>query len=484
MADLQNVLQDRGLSVSNLPDKGRCLFTSRDFRPGEVILRQEPYVFVPSNGSKESRCDGCLTTINLKKCSGCQVVWYCGSSCQKSEWKLHRLECQALSRLDKDKRRSVTPTIRLMVKLYLKRKLQNEQVIPMTITDNYGLVVALVSHMSEIDEKQIVLYAQMANLVNLILQFPDINLKEIAENYSKFSCNAHTICDSELRPQGTGLFPLISIINHSCLPNAVLGFEGRIAVVRAMVHIPKESEVTISYIETAGSTMTRQKALKEQYLFSCKCVRCDKMGQPDDIEESAILEGYRCADEKCNGFLLRDPDNKGFVCQKCSLLRNKEEIKKLASEVQSISERAPSSLSPENKQEAIKLYKTIEKLQTRLCHPFSIALLRTRESLLKMLMEVENWREALTCCRLTLPVYQRAYPPTHPLTGLQYYACGKLEWLLGETEEALSSLTKASEILRISHGTSTPFMKELFGKTGEARAEASYKQRSSDEGDD
>lgn len=39
--------------------------------------------------------------------------------------------------------------------------------------------------MSEIDEKQLVLYAQMANLVSLILQWPNINIKEIAENFSK-----------------------------------------------------------------------------------------------------------------------------------------------------------------------------------------------------------------------------------------------------------------------------------------------------------
>lgn len=39
--------------------------------------------------------------------------------------------------------------------------------------------------MSDIDEKQLVLYAQMASLVNLILQWPEINIKEIAENFSK-----------------------------------------------------------------------------------------------------------------------------------------------------------------------------------------------------------------------------------------------------------------------------------------------------------
>jgi len=108
------------------------------------------------------------------------------------------------------------------------------------------------------------LFAQMANLVKLILQLPGIDIKEIAESFSKLACNAHTICDSELRPLGTGLYPVISIINHSCLPNSVLVFEGRVAGVRAVQHIPKGTEVSISYIETAGSTMTRQKALKEQ----------------------------------------------------------------------------------------------------------------------------------------------------------------------------------------------------------------------------
>jgi hypothetical protein len=36
-------------------------------------------------------------------------------------------------------------------------------------------------------------------------------------------------------------------------------------------------KVLISYIETAGSTMTRQKALKEQYRFTCTCPRCIKV---------------------------------------------------------------------------------------------------------------------------------------------------------------------------------------------------------------
>ena len=60
--------------------------------------------------------------------------------------------------------------------------------------------------MSEIDENQLVLYAQMANLVSLILQWPEakINIKDIAVNFSKVSsliiCHEQTIFHVFQRP--------------------------------------------------------------------------------------------------------------------------------------------------------------------------------------------------------------------------------------------------------------------------------------------
>ncbi|XP_058097233.1 histone-lysine N-methyltransferase ASHR1 isoform X2 [Magnolia sinica] len=480
MEDLEKELSTHGLTISSFPDKGRCLFATRDFSPGEVIICQDPYASTPTNSPADLRCDGCFASSNLKKCSACRIAWYCGSRCQKLEWKLHQLECQALVGLNEDRRKMLTPSIRLMVRLVLKSKLQSEQVIPSTATDNYNLIEALMAHMSDIGEKKLILYAQMANLVNLILPSLEINIKEVARNFSKLACNAHTICDSELRPLGTGLYPVISIINHSCLPNSVLVFEGRLAVVRAVEPIAKGAEVSISYIETAASTTTRQKALKEQYLFTCTCSRCMKVGLYEDLQESAVLEGYRCKDKKCDGFLLLDSDKKVFICQQCGLVRTQQEIEKIATEVEQLSEKATLSQSSGNFFEASAMYKIIEQLQLQLCHPLSINLMRTRETLLKILMELKDWRGALSYCRLTIPVYERVYPAIHPLVGLQYYTCGKLEWLIEETRVALKSFTKAADVLRITHGTSTPFVKELFSKLEEARAEAAYSLKQHD----
>lgn len=48
---------------------------------------------------------------------------------QREEWKLHQLECRAIAALTEDRKKMLTPTIRLMVRLVLRRKLQDDKVL-------------------------------------------------------------------------------------------------------------------------------------------------------------------------------------------------------------------------------------------------------------------------------------------------------------------------------------------------------------------
>jgi SET and MYND domain-containing protein len=103
--------------------------------------------------------------------------------------------------------------------------------------------------MANTGEERLVLYAQMANLVQMMVDSNDVKIKEVTKDFCRFACNAHTICDEEMRPLGTGLYPVISIINHSCSPNAVLHFDGKHAVVRALENINKGTEVNSITLE-------------------------------------------------------------------------------------------------------------------------------------------------------------------------------------------------------------------------------------------
>ncbi|KAJ3672932.1 hypothetical protein LUZ60_006306 [Juncus effusus] len=473
MEDLQRALSGDGLTVSSVSSKGRALFTTRSFSPGEVILYQDPYASVPNKASVGSICDYCFSSSNVKKCTACRVACYCSIKCQRAEWKLHQLECKALNSLSEERKKMVTPTIRLIVRLSIRAKLQQDKIIPASEKDNYDLIKALESHISALGEDQLVLYAQMANLVNLMLPNFQIDLKEITHNFSKLACNAHTICDAELRPIGTGLFPVISMINHSCVPNSVLVFEGRVAYVRAIEPISKNTEVVISYIETYASYERRQNELK-QYYFTCTCPRCIK----NNYEEDSVLEGYRCKNNKCNGILVNNSEKGDFICEKCGLNRDELELKRINDDVVQLCDNASVILSKGNINEAYLLYKKIEEIQSNIYQLFSVNLLRTHETLLKICMELKDWEAALMYCKLTIQAYERIYPPIHPMIGLQFYTCAKIEWLLEKTEEALKSYTRAFDILRITHGTKSHFMKELIFNLDEARAEASYKNSS------
>nr|ADP02224.1 zf-MYND domain-containing protein [Triticum aestivum] len=442
---LQRELAGRGLAVASVPGKGRGLVAARSFFPGEVIICQEPYASTPNRISVGSSCDHCFASGNLRKCSVCRVAWYCGSVCQKEEWKLHQLECQAISALTEERKKMLTPTIRLMVKLILRRKLQSEK---------------------------------MANLVQLILPSIELDLKEIAHTFSKsfvctevgiaychvleilavigslrpnplglgsaviavhptqvqFACNAHTICDPELRPLGTGLFPAISIINHRIL--------------RKMLSWRDTDARTKSVM--AFCCLTR-----ERRLIHARNVAFLEM-KKSNIDNSEAGSVYKTIEQL---------EQKHYHSFSTTLLHTRETLLKAwRANVKTSQSFGYETHLGESSTRMGDLLGSPRERVSYLAYPNLFGIKGfVSIPLLQIYMELQDWQTALMYCRLTIPVYERVYPPFHPMVGLQFYTCGKLEWLLEYTEDALKSLTRAADVLRITHGTQSQFMKELFG---------------------
>lgn len=54
----------------------------------------------------EMTCDSCLkpeTSVPLKNCSACHLVWYCDTTCQRNHWKTHKNDCQRVT----DRKKSI-----------------------------------------------------------------------------------------------------------------------------------------------------------------------------------------------------------------------------------------------------------------------------------------------------------------------------------------------------------------------------------------
>ena len=106
------------------------------------------------------------------------------------------------------------------------------------------------------------------------------------------NANAHSIPSSPL----FALYPLASMLNHSCDPNAFLFPEAESVVVRASRPILPGEEVSLSYVPLFQPRALRRRQLKEERYFRCECLRCAAWDRERE------LSGIACKVKACGGF--------------------------------------------------------------------------------------------------------------------------------------------------------------------------------------
>jgi len=101
---------------------------------------------------------------------------------------------------------------------------------------------------------------------------------------------------------GSGLYALQSSCNHSCVPNAEVTFPENnfVLSVKAVTDISEGEEIMISYLDECArdrSRHSRQKILRENYLFTCQCGKCvEEADQPDVTSEEEASDDDCCMD--------------------------------------------------------------------------------------------------------------------------------------------------------------------------------------------
>ncbi|CAM9965703.1 unnamed protein product [Laminaria digitata] len=117
---------------------------------------------------------------------------------------------------------------------------------------------------------------------------------------------------------GVGLYCAAAMFNHSCVPNALVKFNGKELSVVATRHIERGAPVTVSYGPLASkvaSSLKRRALLQKGYFFLCKCPACNpKMARSHQSnertsprEEAAAhseTTDFACMEDGCVGTLL------------------------------------------------------------------------------------------------------------------------------------------------------------------------------------
>ena len=183
------------------------------YQKGQEILRCQPFTYIVDHEFRSIVCDYCLklnesNSKPLKKCSACQIVYYCGNRCQKKAWKSHhQRECKGL--------KNISPNLLFNHDLHVMRiilKLPNggDREFVELPNGKRRYFRDLMSHHKEISQSE-KMHAFQSVILVLKLCLDEKNLpeksNEVLEIYGKMVINSFEIQDNSMTEGiGQGLY--------------------------------------------------------------------------------------------------------------------------------------------------------------------------------------------------------------------------------------------------------------------------------------
>ncbi|KAK6336368.1 hypothetical protein TWF696_001929 [Orbilia brochopaga] len=284
---------------------GRGAFSSTLIPAGVEILNiSDPLICIPDNPHLDTCCHYCMAQATdttstsvihayephvwLSYCLGCKVVKYCTKACQTNDWKRkgHSYECAIYKALYPKVLPTAARAILRMAKLFLS------ETIP---ANKIGGIGALKSQLTEFEKAGGETWENVNLIAKATAEYSKLSKKASFEPEFMRDLNCKLLLNSiatstqTFDPVGVSLDYQAAMFNHSCDPNAIIIFDGRQLLLRSLREIPKDTEITISYIDNWLPRVERQRELSDRYLFKCTCSLCSTNPQP--------LESWLC--KKC-----------------------------------------------------------------------------------------------------------------------------------------------------------------------------------------
>eukprot|EP00118_Oscarella_pearsei_P009669 m.56400 g.56400 ORF g.56400 m.56400 type:complete len:432 (+) comp34594_c0_seq2:103-1398(+) len=413
------------VSSGPVEGKGRGYLAVKSIKRGDLIGREDPFVFVVDQKHRTSLCHQCLeNSQTLSRCSKCKVAFYCGRKCQQLAWSGHKLECR---RLCKIKPKVPTESVRFLARLLQQFKNLREQ----------DLLKQLCCHANSLKSKkqQQVFFRVTQTLLEFMDPTLEVDSYILADLYRKIVCNSFSICNGEMQPIGVGLFLKFSLLNHCCHPNCVVTYCGPQMQVRAVRQIEVGEEVTISYVPVYQPIERRREALLEQYSFLCSCSGCES--------EEALSQNKIHTTSGGN----RQEKDVSLAAIKTSVERSEETV--VAAE---------RLMQTEEYSEALSLLEScISSSGLHSCSYFTVQCL---DKAMDACIETQQWKRALEYALKTIEPYRLFCSPYDPLLAVQLLKVGKLQLHLNMGNDATHSINAALSILEVTHGIDHCLSKE------------------------
>jgi len=286
-----DLVKGKELLIVDLKGYGKSLIADRDFKKGEQILREKPFISCTLN---DRACDYCLKLFSdIKKqydCPKCGAESYCDQFCAENAWNTyHKSLCGSYTRdLKKRGQNGVSNSAKIpLIIMKLYGKIRQMQGWPFSISKVPIIESLSVSSLEgKFGYNSWKVYLSIRDELAL-KEYERFDFRIYLDLYFKLFNNAFQIKYVEgkaedyiekLGETGLAVFPIATFINHSCLPNAGWITDavkyGDNLLLLATQDIKKGEQIFISYIPHLGNFIERQKQLL-QYSFKCSCMACE-----------------------------------------------------------------------------------------------------------------------------------------------------------------------------------------------------------------
>ncbi|XP_041981847.1 SET domain-containing protein SmydA-8 [Aricia agestis] len=314
--------------VKEDPKLGRYLEATRNIKPGDIVMKEEPLITGPSQITPPV-CLGCYRLLeedNIVSCEKCG--WpFCSEACTQNA--VHQPECFYTQ--SKDEKVSISsygmphPNYQCITVLRCLYQRDHNQKL-------WRKLQTLESHDEERKNTE-----KWNNDKKMICQFiwEFFKLKDTFSEEEIMRCcgivqiNGHEV--PLLEPEYIAVFDRVSMVEHCCRANCNKSFtsDGKI-ILYAGVNIPTGSHISVCYTDPLWGTEARRHHLCD-WFFECACQRCS-----DVTELGTMFSGIKCKKKDCKGYLLPDTfiipilhkirspdpktrglDNKTWKCSEC-----------------------------------------------------------------------------------------------------------------------------------------------------------------------
>ncbi|XP_030041498.1 protein-lysine N-methyltransferase SMYD4 [Microcaecilia unicolor] len=266
----------------------------------------------------------------------------------------------------------------------------------------------------------------------------------------------HVVESREQVRVASALFPVLSLMNHSCDPNISVSFQGRTAVVRAVKPIKETQEVSHCY----GPHFSRMRVeerlqlLRSQYFFDCQCRACLEQ-QESEVKCSLPFCCVHCRAP------LQGKDVLHCTCAACRFTTDRSHLMFRLQDIRLRVSRAQELLTAGNTEQAILQLEDCRGEGRSFLSPEHTVLAHIEDCLAQAHAACANWSAAAKHLQCSIQSVEALHGSSSVELGHELFKLAQIFFNGCFLTDAVRTIVRAEHILVLHYGPQHEMVQEL-----------------------